>query len=145
MLPTANHCQLADADAPTRLHIFLMFVWCLPQVEVGVQLQTKPGQNVVLVGSHPSLGSWSLDGALPMTWSEGHVWKASIELPADSMDLEYKVRPAAVKASAATQWQWARNRTHAQVLVHVDAIVNLQRRQLPLQHQHQPCRLSSVL
>jgi hypothetical protein len=62
---------------------------------VGVQLQTKPGQNVVLVGSHPSMGSWSLDGALPMTWTDGHVWKASIEVPADSMDLEYKVRLAA--------------------------------------------------
>lgn len=56
-----------------------------------MQLQTKPGQNVVLVGSHPSLGSWSLDDALPMKWTDGHVWKASIELPADSMDLEYKV------------------------------------------------------
>lgn len=60
-----------------------------------MQLQTKPGQNVVLVGSHPSLGSWSVDDALPMTWSDGHVWKASIELPPDSMDLEYKVGGAA--------------------------------------------------
>jgi hypothetical protein len=76
---------------------------CCPQVEVGVQLQTKPGQHVVLVGSHPSMGSWSLDGALPMTWTDGHVWKASIELPADSMDLEYKVRLKAVQAAVATQ------------------------------------------
>jgi hypothetical protein len=67
---------------------------------VGVQLQTKPGQNVVLVGSHPSMGSWSLDGALPMTWTDGHVWKASIEVPADSMDLEYKVRLAAGQLQA---------------------------------------------
>jgi hypothetical protein len=67
-------------------------VLLVPQVEVGVQLQTKLGQHVVLVGSHPSLGSWSLDDALPMMWTDGHVWKASIELPPDSMDLEYKVR-----------------------------------------------------
>ncbi|KAF8069507.1 puromycin-sensitive aminopeptidase [Scenedesmus sp. PABB004] len=60
------------------------------KVEVGVQAQTKFGQRVVLVGDHPALGNWSVDGALPLTWSEGHVWKASLELPADSASIEYK-------------------------------------------------------
>lgn len=61
-----------------------------------MQLQTKLGQNVMLVGSHPSMGCWSLESALPMTWTDGHVWKASIELPADSTDLEYKVCSSSV-------------------------------------------------
>ncbi|WIA10132.1 hypothetical protein OEZ85_010339 [Tetradesmus obliquus] len=78
------------------------------KVEVGVQLQTKPGQNVVLVGSHPSLGSWSVDDALPMTWSDGHVWKASIELPPDSMDLEYK----AVLRSSSGKDVWEKGTNH---------------------------------
>lgn len=63
---------------------------CL-QLLVAVRRQTKPGQTVVLVGSHPLLGSWSLEAALPLTWTEGHVWRASVELPADVLDLQYKV------------------------------------------------------
>lgn len=55
-----------------------------------MQLRTKPGQDVVLVGSHPTLGSWDLDAALPLAWSEGHVWRASVEVPADCAQLEYK-------------------------------------------------------
>lgn len=61
------------------------------QVEVGVQRETKPGQRVVLVGGHPALGSWDVAKAVSMSWSNGHVWKASIELPADTTDLHYKV------------------------------------------------------
>eukprot|EP00879_Flechtneria_rotunda_P010925 GHRR01011416.1.p1 GENE.GHRR01011416.1~~GHRR01011416.1.p1 ORF type:complete len:304 (+),score=119.92 GHRR01011416.1:397-1308(+) len=60
------------------------------KVDVGVQLQTKPGQEVFLVGSHPCLGEWSAEAALPLTWTDGHVWQASIEVPADCIDLEYK-------------------------------------------------------
>lgn len=60
------------------------------KVEVGVQKETKPGQWVVLVGGHPALGSWDVANALPMSWSDGHVWKGSVELPADTLDLQYK-------------------------------------------------------
>lgn len=68
---------------------------CLPlflQLDVGVRVATKLGQDVVLVGSHPTMGSWSIDDALPLTWSDGHVWRASIELPRDCAEVEYKVR-----------------------------------------------------
>ncbi|KAF6265320.1 carbohydrate-binding-like protein [Scenedesmus sp. NREL 46B-D3] len=71
-------------------------------------MQTQPGQSVVLVGSHPSLGDWSLDGALPMAWTDGHVWKASIELPPDSMDLEYK----AVLRSGSGKDVWEKGVNH---------------------------------
>jgi hypothetical protein len=64
-----------------------------------VTITTKPGQDVVLVGSHPSLGSWSMDDALPLTWTDGHVWRATIELPADCSSFEYKVRHPAPVAS----------------------------------------------
>lgn len=59
-----------------------------------VQLCTQPGEDVVLVGSHASLGSWSLDGAVPLTWTDGHFWRASIELPAGVGAIEYKVSQA---------------------------------------------------
>jgi cation transport regulator ChaB len=60
------------------------------KVEVGVQRETKPGQRVVLVGSHPALGNWDVAKAVRMSWGNGHVWKASIDLPADTAELHYK-------------------------------------------------------
>ncbi len=61
------------------------------QLDVGVRVATKLGQDVVLVGSHPTMGSWSIDDALPLQWTDGHVWRASIELPPDCAEVEYKV------------------------------------------------------
>lgn len=64
---------------------------CVLQVDVRVHLSTQCGQSVVLVGSHPTLGSWSVDDAVPLEWTDGHIWQASFELPADCSSFEYKV------------------------------------------------------
>lgn len=32
---------------------------------------TKMGQDVWLVGSHPCLGAWDLEKALPLSWTVG--------------------------------------------------------------------------
>lgn len=63
------------------------------QLDVGVKVATKLGQDVVLVGSHATMGSWSIDDALLLQWTDGHVWRASVELPPDCAEVEYKVRP----------------------------------------------------
>lgn len=69
----------------------LMCVCHCVQLDACVQIPTRPGQEVVLVGSHQQLGSWSMDAAVPLKWTDGHVWRASIELPADCSSFEYKV------------------------------------------------------
>lgn len=69
----------------------------LLQVEVRIQTATRPGQDVVLAGSHPALGSWSLDGAARLSWTDGHIWCASLDVPADCK-FEYKVRTCAVRS-----------------------------------------------
>lgn len=46
-------------------------------------------QEVLLVGSLPQLGGWGLEGAVRLTWGEGHAWTATVELPAGA-ELEYK-------------------------------------------------------
>jgi hypothetical protein len=53
-------------------------------------MATRPGQDVVLAGSHPALGAWSLDGAVRLSWTDGHVWCGSIDMPPNA-DFEYKV------------------------------------------------------
>lgn len=51
--------------------------------------QVNFGQALVLVGSAEQLGSWQLEHAPTMTWGEGDVWTASLELPAGA-NIEYK-------------------------------------------------------
>jgi hypothetical protein len=61
------------------------------KVEVGVHMRTKPGQRLLLVGNHPSLGSWDLSRAWKLKWSDGHVWRGCLELPANIAGIEFKV------------------------------------------------------
>ncbi|KIZ03831.1 hypothetical protein MNEG_4121, partial [Monoraphidium neglectum] len=54
------------------------------------------GEHVRVVGGAPSLGSWSPDAALKLTWSEGDKWEGAAQLPA-GQDIEFKflICPAA--------------------------------------------------
>lgn len=76
------------------------------KVDVGVQMKTRPGEDVVLVGSHPAFGSWDLEGALPLSWSDGHVWRASVEVAPDCDSLEYK---AVVVSGGSPMWEKGSN------------------------------------
>ena len=50
------------------------------------------GERVVVVGNHPSLGSWNLAKAQRLKWSAGHKWFATVTLSQDDApsSLEYK-------------------------------------------------------
>lgn len=43
--------------------------------------ETKPGQQLFLSGSVPSLGEWEADAAVPLEWQEGHKHVAVVPLP----------------------------------------------------------------
>lgn len=49
-------------------------------VRVSFQLQKTCnfGEQFLIVGGDPVLGSWDPLEALPMTWSEGHVWAVEL-------------------------------------------------------------------
>ncbi|CAJ1949046.1 unnamed protein product [Sphenostylis stenocarpa] len=53
-------------------------------VRVAFELQKDCdfGEQFLIVGDDPMLGSWDPMEALPMTWSEGHVWTAEQDIPA---------------------------------------------------------------
>ena len=66
--------------------------WPCVQVSFAVHKRTSPGEDLVLAGSHTALGSWDLGAALPLRWTQGHIWRGSVDLPADSVGtLEFKV------------------------------------------------------
>ncbi len=52
-------------------------------------LQVPFGHQLLIVGNCPELGGWKLSEAPLMSWSEGNVWRATLELPAGTA-LEYK-------------------------------------------------------
>mmetsp|Transcript_65761 Transcript_65761/g.157153 ORF Transcript_65761/g.157153 Transcript_65761/m.157153 type:complete len:153 (-) Transcript_65761:205-663(-) len=82
-------------------------------VEFSVTYETTPGQDIFLVGTGP-LGEWQPESAIPMKWTPGAVWKAVVELPADSQ-LEYKF---IVKLNHGIMWEQGANHVlKAQTLV----------------------------
>ncbi|KAM0009885.1 putative glucan 1,4-alpha-glucosidase [Helianthus debilis subsp. tardiflorus] len=52
---------------------------------VGVQFQLRRecsfGQNFLLTGDHPILGLWDPNNAVPLTWSDGHIWTVHLDIP----------------------------------------------------------------
>lgn len=49
---------------------------------IGVQCITAPGQSIILVGNTASLGEWNVEQGVEATWTEGHIWRAEIEVVA---------------------------------------------------------------
>ncbi|KAK7339863.1 hypothetical protein VNO77_20549 [Canavalia gladiata] len=43
------------------------------------------GEQFLVVGNDPTFGSWNPSNAVPMTWSEGHVWTVDQEIPAGKL------------------------------------------------------------
>lgn len=55
-----------------------------------VKHEVKWGQNMAVVGDHPSLGGWKARKAAQMGWHDGHVWQTEVAFPAGT-SLEFKV------------------------------------------------------
>ncbi|MED6167964.1 hypothetical protein PIB30_007635 [Stylosanthes scabra] len=47
------------------------------------------GEQFLIVGDDPMLGSWDPLEALPMTWSDGHIWTVDLDIPAGN-SIQYK-------------------------------------------------------
>jgi hypothetical protein len=84
----------------------------LLQVFVSVKCQTALGEQVLLTGSHDSLGSWNIAAAAPMKWTQGHIWKLELELEPSVDKLEYK----AVLQQANIQVVWEKGQNHLAVI-----------------------------
>nr|GMD94867.1 phosphoglucan, water dikinase, chloroplastic [Ipomoea batatas] len=55
----------------------------LETVHVKFQLQKECsfGQQFLMVGDDPIFGAWDPSKAVPLTWSEGHVWTLEMDIP----------------------------------------------------------------
>ncbi|CAN1150736.1 Pentatricopeptide repeat-containing protein At2g29760, chloroplastic [Linum perenne] len=47
------------------------------------------GEQFLLVGNHPAIGSWDPMNAIALSWSEGNMWSVEMDLPVDTT-MQYK-------------------------------------------------------
>ncbi|KAL4529306.1 hypothetical protein Ndes2526B_g04135 [Nannochloris sp. 'desiccata'] len=59
------------------------------QLTVSLKLSVAYGEHIRLVGNSSEFGSWELEGAPELTWTEGDIWTATLDLPA-GFSSEYK-------------------------------------------------------
>ncbi|KAL4587279.1 hypothetical protein LXL04_000147 [Taraxacum kok-saghyz] len=50
-------------------------------VRFQLQKECSFGQNFLIVGEDPIFGLWDPENAIPLTWSDGHVWSVDLEIP----------------------------------------------------------------
>lgn len=77
-------------------------------VKLSVPFKADFGQNLKVVGNISTLGGWEVDQAPEMTWSEGDVWMATLDLPEDA-SVEFKL--VLCRPNAAPEWEASPNRT----------------------------------
>ncbi|XP_031486801.1 uncharacterized protein LOC116255166 isoform X4 [Nymphaea colorata] len=65
------------------------------------------GQQFFLVGEDPIFGSWDPSAAIPMTWSEGHIWTVEQNIPIES---KTQFKFILKGGSGETEWQPGPNR-----------------------------------
>lgn len=58
-------------------------------VKFSLNYQTSPGQNIYILGNIDQLGSWKRN-VFKLKWSEGHIWKGSLNLSRSVNTFEYK-------------------------------------------------------
>ncbi|KAI7841904.1 hypothetical protein COHA_004432 [Chlorella ohadii] len=71
----------------------------------------KYGQKLCLIGSNDVLGSWHVDRAVAMNWTEGDVWTVELQLPANGngVQLEYKYVVRSERDKSAVRWKEGNN------------------------------------
>mmetsp|Transcript_4600 Transcript_4600/g.11817 ORF Transcript_4600/g.11817 Transcript_4600/m.11817 type:complete len:401 (+) Transcript_4600:254-1456(+) len=79
---------------------------CLSVVEFKIKYATSFGQSLKIVGSEGTLGGWDVAHAPVMSWTEGNVWRAAVELSQSSV-VEYKY--VLVEEHGADTWQHGNN------------------------------------
>ncbi|KAM0886093.1 hypothetical protein ACQ4PT_029920 [Festuca glaucescens] len=78
------------------------------QVKFVLQRQCAFGQRFLVVGDDPALGLWDPTKAAALEWSEGHVWTATMDLPANrAVEFKFLLQDPSGQVS----WQHGHNRT----------------------------------
>ncbi|OMO85079.1 Carbohydrate binding module family 20 [Corchorus capsularis] len=50
-------------------------------VKFQLQKECSFGEHFFIVGDHPMFGLWDPESAIPLNWTEGHVWAVELDIP----------------------------------------------------------------
>ena len=82
----------------------------LMKVRFQIKKPVKFGETMRVVGSHESLGSWSLAKSLNLHWGDGDVWTSrEVELPVDGVYIYKYVACSAANPTIPVEWQAGNN------------------------------------
>lgn len=73
------------------------------EANFSVQFATIFGEKMAVVGQGAALGDWDPSRALEMFWTEGNIWRCSVQIEGDCSGVAYKyvcIRGALVKWEA---------------------------------------------
>lgn len=91
--PLKIHCTFVSSDTQQKhlLNEETEIQDVLKTVHVKFQLQKKCafGEKFHIVGDDPNLGSWDPSSAIPLDWSDGHLWTAELDIPVGK-SIQYK-------------------------------------------------------
>lgn len=59
------------------------------RVRFKLHKQCAFGQQFLVVGDDPNIGLWDPSDGVPLSWSEGHVWTAEVDIPSNKV-INYK-------------------------------------------------------
>lgn len=70
---------------------------------------TKPGEDLGVIGAIPELGNWDQNRALRMSWNNGNVWKASINYNFER-EKEFEFKFIFIQNGRVKKWEDGNNR-----------------------------------
>ncbi|WP_411942999.1 CBM20 domain-containing protein, partial [Streptococcus anginosus] len=101
---TPSESPQADADTETvQVEAQAPSVPGTVRVRFTLHKPCEFGEEFLLVGEHPLLGSWDTDKAIPMAWSKGHVW--AVEVPGFTPESSIKFKYILRSLSGKIKWQ----------------------------------------
>jgi hypothetical protein len=78
-------------------------------VRFQIHYDTKPQQNILVGGSHESLGNWNPAQAAKLGFSWGGLWQVELVIPANVQKVEYKYL-LVDESNGSTFWEGGKNR-----------------------------------
>lgn len=100
--------RVPTATAPARRGVIARFAndssGAKAKVAFTLPYHVEFGQEVAVVGEIDTLGKWDAAAAIPLTWTDGDVWTAAIEVPVGST-VQYKYIIRAPDSGEVLEWQ----------------------------------------
>eukprot|EP00200_Dunaliella_tertiolecta_P002469 CAMPEP_0202345398 /NCGR_PEP_ID=MMETSP1126-20121109/4659_1 /ASSEMBLY_ACC=CAM_ASM_000457 /TAXON_ID=3047 /ORGANISM="Dunaliella tertiolecta, Strain CCMP1320" /LENGTH=429 /DNA_ID=CAMNT_0048936707 /DNA_START=1459 /DNA_END=2745 /DNA_ORIENTATION=+ len=99
-LPEAS--PLSRASSPSPSVVPQAVPVATTPVTLSIRKETRPGENVYVVGNQQFCGNWVPKDALKLKWTDGHVWRRTCDVP---QGVEVCFKMVEVKDTGDANWE----------------------------------------